>query len=86
LGTESLEEVRKNLEPSLAERIAGYQVKREASWTESLAVGSLGFVENFKPADFSRRETRMAAESLHPHFAPIQPGARLLAWGHYGTG
>jgi hypothetical protein len=59
LGTESLEEVRKNLEASLAERIACGQMKREACWTESLTVGSAGFVEKFKPADFSRRETEM---------------------------
>ena len=59
LGTGSLEEVRKNLEASLAERIARGQMKRETCWTESLAVGSAGFVEKFKPADFSRRETRI---------------------------
>jgi putative transposase len=61
LGTESLEEVRKNLEASLAERTARHQMKREASWTESLAVGSAGFVEKFKPADFSRRELEAVA-------------------------
>ena len=49
----------KNLEVSLAERIAGDQMKREGCWTESLAVGSAGFVEKFKPADFSRRETEL---------------------------
>jgi hypothetical protein len=53
------EEVRKNLEVSLAERMARDQMKREACWTESLAVGSAGFVEKFKPADFSRRETQI---------------------------
>ena len=59
LGAASLEEVRKNLEVSLAERIARGQMKREACWTESLAVGSAGFIEKLKPADFSHRETEL---------------------------
>ena len=32
---------------------------REACWTDSLAVGSAGFVEKFKPGDFSRTETEV---------------------------
>jgi hypothetical protein len=59
LGTGSLEEVRKNLEVSLAERIAQDQMKREACWTESLAVGSASFIEKFKPTDFLRRGTEV---------------------------
>jgi putative transposase len=59
LGAGNPEDVRKNLEASLAERIVRDQVKREACWTESLAVGSAGFVEKFKPAEFSRKETEI---------------------------
>jgi hypothetical protein len=33
--------------------------RREPCWTEGLAVGSVGFVERFKPADFSRRQTEL---------------------------
>ena len=59
LGASSLEDIRKHLEASLSERIAGDQVKREPRWTESLAVGSAGFVEKIKPLILSRRETEM---------------------------
>jgi hypothetical protein len=59
LGTGSLEEVRKNLEASLAERLARDQVKREPWWTESLAVGSSGFLEKIRPLILSRRETEI---------------------------
>jgi putative transposase len=59
LGGARLEEVRKNLEAGLAERIARDPMKREPCWTESLAVGSALFVEKFKPADFSRRNTEI---------------------------
>ena len=34
-------------------------MKRELGWTESLAVGSLGFVEKVKPLVLSRRETEI---------------------------
>lgn len=56
LGSGSLEGVRRNLEASLQERIARDQVKREPRWTESLAVGSAGFVEKIKPLILSRPE------------------------------
>ena len=45
LGAGTVEEVQKSLIASLAERIARLEVIREPCWTESLAVGSLGFVE-----------------------------------------
>ena len=66
LGTASLEGVRKNLEVSLAERIARDQMQREPCWTESLAVGSASFLEKLKRWAFSRRETEMVetAESV----------------------
>jgi len=59
LHADNVEEVRKNLIASLAERIARDEVKRESCWTESLAVGSLGFVEKVKPLILFRRKTEM---------------------------
>ena len=59
LGTAELEPVRRNLETSLREAIAKEQMKREPIWTESLAVGSAGFVEKIKPLILSRRETEV---------------------------
>ena len=56
-----VEEVRENLTASLAERRARDQVKREACWTESLAVGSHGFVERIQPLIQSRREMEIVA-------------------------
>ena len=52
----SLDEVRKNLAASLADKIARDDVKREPTWTESLAVGSRRFVEEVKPLILSRQE------------------------------
>ena len=59
LRADNVEEVRKNLIASLAQRIARAEVKREGRWTESLAVGSLEFVEKVKPLILFRRETEM---------------------------
>jgi REP-associated tyrosine transposase len=59
LGTASLEEVRKNLDASLAERIGKGQLKREPCWTESLAVGSVSFLEKIEPQVLSRRKTEI---------------------------
>jgi putative transposase len=42
MATREVEELRRNLEAALAEAIARGEVKREAIWTESLAVGSAG--------------------------------------------
>jgi putative transposase len=61
LRAENVEEVRKHLIARLAERIAQDEAKREACWTESLAVGSLGFVERVKPLVLFRRETETVA-------------------------
>ena len=55
----SLDELRKNLAASLAEKIAQADAKREPCWTESLPVGSLGFLEKAKPLILSRRETEI---------------------------
>ena len=59
LGTSELEDVRRNLEASLAERIGRDQMKREPCWTESLAVGSAEFVERIKPLILSRLDTEI---------------------------
>jgi len=61
LRADNVEEVRTNLIASLAERIARDEVKREPCWTESLAVGSLGFVERVKPLILFRRKTEMVS-------------------------
>ena len=55
----SPDELRKNLAASLAEKIAQDEAKREPCWTESLAVGSVGFLEKVKPLILSRRETEI---------------------------
>ena len=47
LRTKEVEEFRKQFEAWLQERIAKDQMKREAKWTESIAVGSQSFVEKF---------------------------------------
>jgi putative transposase len=57
-----IEELREHLEVSLAERITKDQVKREAKWTESLAVGSQSFVENLQTRMRNRRQTKVLAE------------------------
>ena len=66
LQTEDLEQVRRNLEFSLAERIAKDQMQREPYWTESVAVGSSSFVERIEPLILSRREmaTEQTADRL----------------------
>ena len=60
LRAADLDQVRKNLAVSLAERIARGQMKREAHWTESLAVGSRAFVEKVQPLISGRLETEIA--------------------------
>ena len=54
-----MDDVRRNLEYSLADRIARDQLQREPRWTESLAVGSVRFLEQLKPENFSRQETQI---------------------------
>jgi REP element-mobilizing transposase RayT len=57
LAAADVEELRAHLEAALADSIARGQVKREPIWTESLAVGSAGFMERMKPLILTRRET-----------------------------
>jgi Transposase and inactivated derivatives len=59
LGTDDAEKVRRHLEAALSDAIARGEVKREPIWTESLAVGSAGFVEKSKPMVLTRRETEV---------------------------
>ena len=60
LRTDSLPELRKNLEAALGQLIAHEQMRREPCWTEGLAVGSAGFLERIKPLILSRQETELA--------------------------
>ena len=73
-----MEDVQRNLIASLAERIARDEVKREPCWTESLAVGSLGFVEKVKPLILFRRKTEMV--STADNVWVLQEA--LIAYGH----
>jgi putative transposase len=59
LATDDGEEVRRHLEATLTDAIARGEFKREPIWTESLAVGSAGFLEKIKPMVLSRRETEV---------------------------
>jgi len=59
MATDDAEEVRRNLEAALSDAIDRGEVKREPIWTESLAVGSAGFVEKSRPMVLSRRETEV---------------------------
>jgi len=52
----NLTDLRTQLEWGLADAIAKDQRQREAWWTESVAVGSPGFVESIRPLILSRRE------------------------------
>ena len=61
LRADNVEAVRQHLIASLAERIARDEVKRDSRWTESLAVGSLRFVEGVKPLILYRREAETVA-------------------------
>jgi hypothetical protein len=59
LRASSVDQLRKNLAESLAQRIERGQLSRQPRWTESLAVGSNGFVERIRPLILSRRETEV---------------------------
>ena len=56
LQTGDVNEVRKNLEQSVAERIAQDRMTREPWWTQALAVGSREFVGAVEPRIQTRRE------------------------------
>jgi putative transposase len=65
LGIDSLEELRKALDCTLRETIARDELRRQACWTESLAVGSRSFVERIAPWILSRAETEIVEETPH---------------------
>jgi len=60
-----MDELRKNLAVSLEERITRDEMKRETYWSESIAVGSVGFVEKVQPMIVSRRQTEMEEVTEH---------------------
>ncbi|HYG23219.1 MAG TPA: hypothetical protein VEH04_10590 [Verrucomicrobiae bacterium] len=60
LRVDDLGLLRRNLEASLVERIAGDRMRREPQWTESLAVGSADFVQRAKPLILGRRQIVIA--------------------------
>jgi putative transposase len=62
LRAKEVEEFRKHLEASLQERIARGQMKREAKWTESIAVGSQSFVERMDDSVRNRQQVEVIAE------------------------
>jgi hypothetical protein len=59
LGTDDVQEVRQNLEAPLADAITRGELKREPIGTESLVLGSAGFVEKLRPMVLSRWETEV---------------------------
>lgn len=73
LGVDDLEELRRNLAVSLAERIARDEVEREPCWTESLAVGSVGFLEKVQGQILSRRETVIVQTTDSPVWVLQEP-------------
>ena len=58
-ATDDIGELQGHLEAALEDAIGRGKMKREPMWTESLAVGSGGFVEKIKPLILSRRETEV---------------------------
>ena len=62
------------LEVTLNETLAADQMKREARWTESLAVGTRALVEKIQPLILSRRETEI-----------MEPSARTRALQEWGV-
>ena len=62
LRTTDLEGPLENLEASLEASMAKEALKREAQWTESLAVGRRGYIERIQPLILSRRETDLIQE------------------------
>ena len=61
-GTKVVDDFRRNLEASLQERIAKSQMKREAKWTESIAVGSEGFVTKLEGQVGNRQQMEVVSE------------------------
>jgi putative transposase len=66
MGTNDPEELRRNIEHGLNERIRCRHFQREAFWTQALGVGSRQFLEQTQAMIFTRLETRIedATESI----------------------
>lgn len=62
LGTDSVDEVRRNFEAMLQEAIARNQMRREPCWTDTLAVGSRSFLSRVQPLILSRCETEIVED------------------------
>jgi hypothetical protein len=62
-GRSKLADVPGLREFSLREAMARDKMKREACWTESLAVGSKNYLERIKTLILSRQETELVSES-----------------------
>jgi hypothetical protein len=94
LHTGRIEEGRKNLEVSLAERMTrGRQGNRQACWTESLVLGGPAFVEKVQPLILSRLDTEIVAtrETIWslPEGAALpygrKMGTKIAAKAHHGS-
>ena len=57
-----MKEVRNNLVTALDRAVAEQPLQRCACWTESLAVGSVEFLEQTQPLILSRRQTDIVQE------------------------
>ena len=62
LGRSTLEEVRRQIEMGIAERIARDEVKRKGYWSEALGVGSREFLEKHRRLILSRLDTEIVEE------------------------
>ena len=80
LRCSSVEELRRNLTVALQEAVAGGEMKREAHWTESLAVGSRAYVERIQPLILSRRETDIVEEASGSWVLKENQGAYGTKW------
>jgi putative transposase len=82
LATDDAEEVRRHLEAALTDAIARGELKREPLWTESLAVGSAGFVEKIKPMVLTRRDTEVtdAGDGVNVLQESPSPYGQETAW------
>ena len=62
LGTSSLEELRRQIEFGITERIAQGAIKRMEYWTRALGVGSQEFLEKSQGLIFTRLETKIVEQ------------------------
>jgi putative transposase len=80
-GGAELENFRRNYDFLISERIQKDQIAREPMWTESLGVGSRGYVENLKPEIRNRMETVIEEDEETGWIlkeAPVEYGSILV--------